>query len=851
MNGEGSSKSLKGNNTPASPTAPLSPRFRGEKVPGKFFSIMMDGFKDDIENVTINISTIANTLRSDDEDAVTLILFEMQQVFQFCREYAENTLIPIICSKSMKWSDSLQLSAGEALIAVSVEKVRGELAKIVSRTASDIVLLTRDSSVREVWGHIMVVTLPHVTWSAKDVNKFVSNLDDGWASHRKLHARILGSLAISSRDEYLKTRIMRTAIKVCKDRDAEVRGMIAESLSSIGAAVNVSVVEKELWPCLVSLLQDEDTRIRAATMRALSHIGLSHKGKNPSAKLFNKYIPSVLLRECAKIRRFASEDQRIIDDDKYLSLEINSEVYGELLFCCYDRLKDDAAKKEVFKAFVSMATCNGPTVRKNCAFNLPGVVACLAQSGRFQLSAIVEFLSRDSDPETRWRLAAGLHETIKVLGAKNTIDNLFDTVLRLLEDGNGVVKLNTLRHLEKLISELARHSGYNSEHKLAPIFDNLQSLARGNWRTQELLARQLKLAAPLVPPPIIRSNALPLLYQMAAESSNLVRKATMAAIATCMRYIPDIIEREEVMREFREKWANGPVYWMRISFIESANAALEMYSKCLFRDTYGADVLRLSQDKVSNVRLRLAKFLPLVAPACFQMEEFHNAISRLREDEDRDVNEVMTTVYERIQTSMKEGFDNFEDDMKREEEEQELYAIHLNEQRDAQRKSGNRNRARTMFFGKVGRSTPATPRSLQSSSENDDLKDSNTTERSAQVLSSKVEHIPSAYLKQSDQVGGSKPSLRITRSFVGGKTNRTYPKRQHTMWKPRNKGVALTSATADQTLPSETKPRTLTGSCADGPQAPGSTPRKRFALKGIKSPKQGSFLKTSPRAKNE
>eukprot|EP00737_Agarophyton_chilense_P002804 gb/GEZJ01003224.1/.p1 GENE.gb/GEZJ01003224.1/~~gb/GEZJ01003224.1/.p1 ORF type:complete len:800 (-),score=104.76 gb/GEZJ01003224.1/:821-3220(-) len=793
MQGRRPPKLPKENDMFQSPRAPLSPRFRPAGIPEKFSSLIMAGMKDEIENMTINISTIAKSLTSDDENEVTLVLFEMQQVFQFCREYAEETLIPIICSKVMEWSDSLQLSAGEALITVSVEKVRGKIAKNVSETASDIMMMTKHSAVREIWGHILTETLPHVTLTATALNKFIKELE-GWDSHRKLHARILGSLAISSHDEHLKIRILRNAVQICKDRDVEVRGMIAESISSIGASVSVPIVENEVWPCLLTLLRDEDARIHAATMRALSHIALSQKGKSPKSKLFNKYIPAVLLTECAKIRRSASEDQRIVDDGKYLSLEINSEVYGELLYSCYDRLRDETARKEVFKAFIAMATCNGPIVRKNCAYNMPGVTSCLAERGAFQLSAIVEFLSRDSDPETRWRLAAGLHETVKVLAAKDTIENLFDTVLRLLADSHAVVRLNTLRHLEKLISELARHSGYNSAQKLAPIFENLKGLAEGNWRTQELLAKQLQLAAPLVPPPIIRENVLPLLYRVATDSPNLVRRAAMAAIATCMRYIPDTDEREQSMCDFRNKWARGAVFWMRISFIDSAKTALEIYSRCLFRDTYGSELLRLSQDRVSNVRLRVTKILPLLAPACFQMEDFHNTLGRLRQDDDRDISELMSTVDEKLRLALKKSIDNFEDDMKREQEEQELYTKHLEAQRDDQRKNGSRSRARTMFFGKVARSsTTATPRSSHSNGGNNVSKDSSASEPSTQVISSKVELIPISprQMKVSD-AKSSLTMMRKPKTTVGGKAVRNIPKREHSLWKSRRSvGIPL------------------------------------------------------------
>lgn len=826
-----------------SAAAPISPRLVSARQFSQYISTLTGSTKEDTESITMNIGTIASTLSSGIENEITLILFEMRQVFQFCREYAERALIPIICEKATEWGSSLQLSAGEALVSVSVANVPPHLAKTISNTASDIIRSTNDSSVREVWGHILVTTLPHVTWNADELSLFIDELEDGWASYKNLHARVLGSLAISSHDENLKTRIMRKAIQICKDKDLEVRGMIAESLATIGAALKVSVVEKELWPCLLKLLKDRNARIHAATLRTLAHISLAHKEKTPDAKLFYNHLPPVLLDECVRIRRSASQDQRTVDDNLYLLLEIDSEVFGKLLYCCYEYLADDATRKEVLKAFAEMATCNGPIIRQNCAFNMPGVANCLAKGGRFLLSSIVEFLSRDSEPETRWRLAAGLHETIKYLAGKDTIGNLFSTVLRLLQDSNALVRMNTLRHLEKLLAQLARYSGYNSVRKLSPIFEKLHMLSEGNWRTQELLAKQLRLATPLVPPPAIRSNVLPLLYSISEDSSNLVRKATMATIATCMRYLPDTTEREQVMQDFRTTWAHGPVYWMRIAFIDSAKAAHEMYSKCLFRDTYGSEVLRLSQDTVSNVRLRVALLLPDIAPACFQMEEFHNALERLRDDIDKDVVEVMASIDQKIDAAIKKSVEQFEDDMKREEEERELYTANLNARRDAQRKSGNIKRAKTILFGKSNRSSNP----ISTPTGKSGPKNPASSEPTSKTVSYRAEHL---YPSSRSRVSAGDASTNVAKTPKMSPGSRTRKSRSDSR-KSRNTDSGSDAAQSSQLQKVSQGNNTRSPKQFSNADPTTDNPEKTLSIKGIKSPKQrSSFLKKNTRTKN-
>lgn len=667
--------------------------------------IIKDGKTDEIDESVMNVKLMAKTLRSGNEDQITLVLFETQHILEVCREYAVQTLLPIICEEVVGWTQSLQVSAAEALLIVVATTVPPTLAKSLSDTAFQLIRSAKDQVISETWGQILVRTLPHVSWTAKELDEVVDQLEhqghngaDGkLVVSRQLTARILGSLAVCSKEEELKRRIMYRAIYITNDKNVEVRGMIAESMQFIAASINVKVVEDELWPCIKRLITDDNARVHAVSLRSLSYIATAHKEQNPRTKLFRDLIPSIFTMECIKIRRDAETDQRRLEDDKYLVLEINSEIFGALLHSCWEFLTEDSALKDAFKAYLAMATCNSPAVRKYCAFNLPGVSHCFLRKYRTEMAGIAEFLSKDTDPEARWILAGGIHEVVKLLANPDTIAKLYNAVLALLQDENPLVRMNTLKHFEKLIAQLAKHMGYTAVGKLEPIFHDLHLLSEGNWRTQELLSKQLLLAAPLVPPPCIRSHVLPLLFKMAESSSYLVRKAAMAAVATCMRYIPDTTERDEEMASFRKEWAKGSIYWMRIGFIDSAQAAVNLYSRCIFRDTFGSALLRLATDRVSNVRARVALILPEVAPACHQMVEFQAALMSLKKDTDRDVVYSMRDIDNSIAVSLEKGTKDFENDMQREEEEQELYSKHLQAQKEAfRKKKGTVKRAKTL-----------------------------------------------------------------------------------------------------------------------------------------------------------
>lgn len=673
-----------------------------------FDPVIKQGNPDEMDDDQINLDAIKKTLLSGGEEDLLLALFETQQILRECHEVAVQVLVPIICERVLDWTYNIKLSAAEALMAAVNSGIPTALAKDISATAFKIINLPFDQSMCEFWGDLLVATLPGVTWSSKKLDEVMDLLEmkyaaSGDASSRQLAARILGSLATCSTDIDLRRRIMSRAIVITDDKDPQVRGMVAESLSSIGASVLISDVETNIWPCLLKLLQDEDARIHAVAIQSLSVISAAHREKHKKSNLFSKLLPQVLLTECTTIRRDARQDLRSIDDDLYLLLEINSRVFGELLYSCFDHIRDDVVRKEFFKAFLAMGTCNAPVIRKHCAYNMPAVALCLQKSYGARLATVVEYLSSDTDVETRWMLAAGIHETSRILAGSLTKDTLFNSVLVLLKDPDYLVRNAVLEHFEELITGLAKVFGYKSAQKLTPLFKNLQLLAKGQWRTQELLAMQLQRAAPLVPPPSLKMDVLPMLSQMAEGGAYQVRKAAMAAIAICIRYIPDVTERDKVMKSFNIEWAHGPVYWMRVAFIDCATTAAEEYSNCLFRDTFASELLRLARDPVANVRMRTALLLPKVAPACYELQEFQPAVEGLKNDKDKDVYEAVKRIDERIQMSLDNGKNMFENDMKLEDEEQQMFSRHLVAQREAQRTKNAMKRRPGAIWGKAAK----------------------------------------------------------------------------------------------------------------------------------------------------
>mmetsp|Transcript_12692 Transcript_12692/g.38905 ORF Transcript_12692/g.38905 Transcript_12692/m.38905 type:complete len:871 (-) Transcript_12692:229-2841(-) len=623
-----------------------------------------------------SVGKMTELLEHGSDHEKSIILFEIQQLLDHCLEDTLKILVPVLCLHVHTWAPELQLAAAEALIDVVHHEIPADVAKMISAASFRVVNRAVVDTIYESWGEILVAVLPNVSWNEQELERVIALIDVHARRNneisRKLAARVLGALCVCLTPEKVEKHILQRALDLCEDEDIEVRGMVTESLQFIGAALSIDVTETKIWPKILQLLEDPDARIHAATLRSIAHLLETHRESEGDKPLYTEQLPPVFLKHCEFSRKAAAEDQRIVDDNSYLLLEIFSEVFGPFLASAYKHITDENQKKDVYKAFLAIATCNGPVVRRHCAFNMPGVAKSFGNKFQVELSNIVEFLSRDTDAETRWNLGAGIHITTSILVAKSTVDNLFKSIVGLLRDENPLVRMNTLQHFSDLLYALMMDGEYSSASKLSPVFRNLRLLSEGNWRTQELLAQQLDQAATFIPHEALKANVLPLLFQMAEESTYLVRKAATGAIVKSLRYIPQVDERQQLVENFCVEWAQGGVFWMRNAFLEGAETAFRVYSRSLFKQFFAAQILRLCGDPVPNVRLRLAQLLCVVGIALEDEPQFAGVVQMLKLDEDEDVQDAISRLSEDLEKARSREDEYQMEDQKRLAQEGEI-----------------------------------------------------------------------------------------------------------------------------------------------------------------------------------
>lgn len=660
------------------------------------------------DDVLTSVSNATMVLLDGSDLERMAVLYQFPQFLEHCPDETLSIMVPEIGNYAVSWKDEVQMAAAEALYFVVNMTVPQDVAKRIVVAALRIISASEHQHSGEVfdaWGEILSMMLPQV--ERMDVVSLVvpatvTRAESTTVESRRLAARIIGSLNDTLTAQELESKFLKQALRLCDDENASVRAMIAQSLASLGTKLPLRTSEVYLWPKLNHLMNDSNPRVRAAAMRAVARTAEAHKEHCRTSASFTKLLLPVFLRECETASNVAATDLRTVDDDTYLMLEIFSEVYGYFLSAVSPLFESEDVWMSALNSLRRMVTCNGPTVRHWCAFNVPAVAHVCGQSRPEKVRGVVQALSSDTDVETRATLALGIHKTAALLAAGPLREELVGAIALLMTDQNPQVRMNSLGHFSTILRILsatpnaaaiqaaAAEGGSDDEDstdenpsmstrmqmaasaaagalaatngvgtgvglsatpktklylgkpasgkQLGRIISSLETMSHDSWRTQQLLAQQLQKSAHLVPQDMLCEHVAPLLFQMARESTYLVRKASMSALVYVIRYIPDVRRRDHILKHFRMEWARGKVYWTRLAYIDAAEVALHILSHRLFTQLFGSELLGLGKDPVANVRLRLARLMPKIALACGTKTAFSSTLHLLMSDEkDADV----------------------------------------------------------------------------------------------------------------------------------------------------------------------------------------------------------------------
>mmetsp|Transcript_22630 Transcript_22630/g.60155 ORF Transcript_22630/g.60155 Transcript_22630/m.60155 type:complete len:802 (+) Transcript_22630:392-2797(+) len=651
--------------------------------------MMADGVDGIIpEEETVNTETIysvqsmAEVLKTGSAEEKEFVLFELQQLLDHCFDDTLRILVPILCRQVLFWTVELQFKAAEAMLMIVTNKVPSETAIMVAHCARRILrsskpTLSSDDAEMfcDVWGDVLLEVVPDISWDGSLRDEMVSLVETMYSSdersRKRLAGRLVGALAQVLEEDIVESKLLPVAVSLCEQGgDVMVRGTAGEAFAALGASLKEEVVNDVIWPRIVEFLKDDDFRILGTAIRTVSTITREQIEKEGPKKLFLELLPPVVDEWCRFAIEYGSKDQRLLEDEKYTLLTALSEEFGQLLYSVWYFQRARNLKVGI-KGYFKMSVCNGPAIRRSCAFNIPGVSQVFASTFTKEMCDLVDFFSKDGDEEVRWNIASGLHETVRLLAPDSTAEQkakLMAAFERVVLDKNALVRMQILEHFADILKVLAT----GRQIELEAIFLKLHSLCEGAWRIQELFANQVAASIHLFPHEVVET-ALPLLYDFSSCGTALVRKAGVVAMIRGLRYIPNVESRNAAINRYWKGLANHGKYWAKQTLLEGGRESMGVFSSIRFRELFAKDMLELASDPVPNIRLKVASLLPQIAPRAEGMAVFQRSLILLYRDNDTDIKKVMKKYEGLVELETQKMKENQDKDYEMQKAEDEFY----------------------------------------------------------------------------------------------------------------------------------------------------------------------------------
>ncbi|XP_029051724.1 serine/threonine-protein phosphatase 4 regulatory subunit 1-like isoform X2 [Osmia bicornis bicornis] len=286
----------------------------------------------------------------------------------------------------------------------------------------------------------------------------------------------------------------------------------------------------------------------------------------------------------------------------------------------------------------------GADILHHCAFSFPAVALTLGREHWCYLQPTYKLLLNADQWKVRRTLASSIHEIATILGEELTASDLIPVYDWFIKDVDEV-RIGVLKHLATFLKILKPTDRclYLPRLKEFLVTDN-----EWNWRFREELATQLLEIVNLFGAADVERFIVPLSLELLSDKVAAVRHVALSLVTQIVAHLSD--NERLITALFQELkfslgvWAKKWIRRQTLVFVCAQLIANNAISGHRFSQEMLPSLLKLSRDKVPNVRLAVARTLSKnVIPmgpnwlGAEQAEEVEKRLREMRSDPDRDV----------------------------------------------------------------------------------------------------------------------------------------------------------------------------------------------------------------------
>ncbi|KAK6738517.1 hypothetical protein RB195_020552 [Necator americanus] len=400
---------------------------------------------------------------------------------------------------------------------------------------------------------------------------------------------------------------------LCQDTNSNVRTSMAQRLPVIARALkNPTDVVSLLLPCFVQLYQDDDITVKEACMNNIAQC-IPH--------FTNEAKKTTVFPLIKKSTEYSLEKH----DDTLMVIAKN---FGEWCFVLKEVLDklDLCWVLNTYCKIGQIAQAEGENTtqqmmftmcRRMSAFNLPCMVEMFPKSFD-RLLPFVESFATDADDEVRLSLAASYHE---ILTQHSTKPELLQPFIDLLRGGSAEVVAKLTFNMDKILPILYKCASTSHGNikvttvQLDRILIGCNQVLRGtgSWRSHAALLENMSVLKSCLSHAQLADTFIPMLQREVLQARAIpCRVAAVSTLLQFMREQPEKKKREETIDFFRIEVAGHSSCYRRMVYLDVVMNVLKLFSRKFFIQYFLDKLLALVQDKVSNVRIKAIRLLPLV-----------------------------------------------------------------------------------------------------------------------------------------------------------------------------------------------------------------------------------------------
>lgn len=164
------------------------------------------------------------------------------------------------------------------------------------------------------------------------------------------------------------------------------------------------------------------------------------------------------------------------------------------------------------------------------SFNFPAFIYVSGPTEWHRFRKLYLKLTQMHDTQTKKTLACSIHELARILGEEITNSDLVDVLDRFLKDGNNEVRIGALKNLHIFLENV--HAKDRQKY-ISCILQTFHQAGK-DWRTKEILARNLGQYVSQFDIEIVEGELLPIFFEFCNERVVQVSEAAATALAAIL-----------------------------------------------------------------------------------------------------------------------------------------------------------------------------------------------------------------------------------------------------------------------------------------------------------------------------